>query len=435
MLIALFSVTTTTAVAETTTQATTTATSAGTTVPATTVATTTTTTIAVVTTTVGAETTTTAICPLQDLMGSDDSPASLIPTSRVQTYAPPASVVLTPYGGRAEPWVVTVPTDDSAAKPSITFDLRDFASEPKVTSVSLNPDSNVQTVTVIVTDSTGKQTTFENLPVTPEGQVVFSAPIVLDASTVEVQLIEPVDESQPSSVSPNVQGCFGAVAVTTVITPTETTTTGQTQPSTTTTVSTVSPTGAVVATTTPSTTTTLSPTTPAIGTTTVTTAVVTTTATPTTSTTVICPLSDKMPEQAPELGNTQFTVLTGDGTPSDVQPGRDGWQPTVGSQSPVLQIDLSTGAPTTPLVQSVTVTDTVAKKVIIEAFRGLEPVFEQTVELPESGTVTVYANPDNKLPSEVTLLRITLVEPKSPDATTYDTTVAIVGCFEPAVGK
>lgn len=294
----------------------------------------------------------------------------------------------------------------------------------------------MKTITVIVTSDDGTTTTLRDLKVTPEGHV--DLPTAVPAISITIVLEEPSDATNPQySVSPSAQGCFRA-ETTTIVTPT-TTTAGTTTPSTTT-VSTVSTTGTVVTTTTPTVTTTLSTTaTPAIGTTQVTTAVVTTTTTAIGTTTVVCPLTGQMPKQAPDYRDEQFTPVVGGGTPTEVQPGVVGWTPKYAPEEyPVLKIDLAPfkDTPSPPLLQSVTVTDLVATTVTVtvEDKTG-KVVFEITVTFPKDGVVTVYFRPEDKLPIVAYVVVIALGEPKNPTDDTYDTTITLVGCLEPLVGK
>ena len=438
---------TTTAATSTPSAGTTASTSAPpTTTTAATAAATTTTTLATVTTSATtAGTTTTVLCPLQDLMGKDGS-EPLIPLEQVSVKKDDSAVEYQKYGGDSSPWVVDAPIEgDNAKKPAITFDLTGAAgdeSEPQVTSVSMNPGSNVDIVSVTFISKEGETTTFPGLQVTREGKVLFSAPFVLPATEVIIVLEKAVDASIGKyTVSPNVQGCFRA-ETTTIVTPT-TTTAGTTTPSTTT-VSTVSTTGTVITTTTPTVTTTLSTTTPPpiVGTTQVTTAVVTTTTTATGTTTVVCPLTGEMPKQTPDFTDEQFTPVTGGGSPREDQPGVVRWTPTYEepAKNPVLQINLvPVGTTSTPLLQSVTVTEVLATTVTINVYltedTTAEPVFTITVTIPDIGSITVYVRPEDNLPIEASVVEIVLGAPKNPDDTTYDTTVTLVGCFEPLAGK
>lgn len=371
-------------------------------------------------------------------MGKDASGQPLIRPEQVSVKKDDSSDEIQEYGVNTRPWIVTVPTDENAESPSITYDLRPdgIDSAPQVTSVSLNPDSNVQRVTLIGKSDEGKTTTIPDLEVTPAGQIASFAP--LQASILTIVFTQPSDASiKQYSVSPNVQGCFRA-ETTTIVTPT-TTTAGTTTPSTTT-VSTVSTTGTVVTTTTPTVTTTLSTTAPpTVGTTQVTTAVVTTTTTATGTTTVVCPLTGEMPKQAPDYRDEQFTPVVGGGTPTEVRPGVVGWTPKYAPEAPpVLEIDLAPikDTPSSPLLQSVTVTDLVATTVTVTAKDQTgKVVFEITVNFPTSGVVTVYLRPDDKLPIVAYVVVIELGEPKNPTDTTYDTTITLVGCFEPLAGK
>jgi len=98
------------------------------------------------------------------------------------------------------------------------------------------------------------------------------------------------------------------------------------------------------------------------------------------------------------------------------------------------------GGTSTPLIQYVTVTDTVATTVTIIVFitkdTTAKPVFSITVVIPSSGTIIIYFRPDDKLPIEASVVQIQLGEPKNPEEdTTYDTTVGLVGCFEPLAGR
>jgi len=148
-----------------------------------------------------------------------------------------------------------------------------------------------------------------------------------------------------------------------------------------------------------------------------------------------------MPKQAPEFSDKQLTAVTGEGTPTEAQPGVVTWTPIYKQEEyPVLEIDLvPAGATSTPLIQSVTVTDTVATTVTITVFITKDttstPVYSITVVIPESRTITIYFSPDDKLPIEAAVVQVTLGAPKNPDVTNYDTTVGLVGCFEPLAGK
>jgi hypothetical protein len=150
-----------------------------------------------------------------------------------------------------------------------------------------------------------------------------------------------------------------------------------------------------------------------------------------------------MPKQTPEFRDEQFTAVTGEGAPTQVQPGVVRWTPTYTPEtetSPVLKVDFVVpGTTSTPLLQSVTVSDIVATTVTITVFvktgTTSTPVYSVTLPIPESGTVTVYFSPDDKLPVEASFVEIALGEPKKPDDTTYDTTITFVGCFEPLAGK
>jgi hypothetical protein len=99
----------------------------------------------------------------------------------------------------------------------------------------------------------------------------------------------------------------------------------------------------------------------------------------------------------------------------------------------VLQINLVPfGATSTPLLQSVTVTEIRATTVTINVYLTVTLVYSITVTIPDdSGTVTVYVSPESKLPIEASIVEIVLGEPKDPYETMYDTTVTLVGCFEP----
>lgn len=369
-------------------------------------------------------------------MGKDGS-EPLIPLNQVIVTKDISSAEYQEYDGTDKPWIVGVPVGENAEKPTMLFDFTSLAGEsaPQVTLVYLNADSNVLVVTVTIGDKK-----YDRLPVSPAGQITFPTSFVLEADKVQIELDEPVDASLGKYVvSPNVQGCFRA-ETTTIVTPT-TTTAGTTTPSTTT-VSTVSTTGTVVTTTTPTVTTTLSASTPpSVGTTRVTTAVVTTTTTATETTTVVCPLTGEMPKQTPDLSDKQFTAVTGEGTPTEVRPGVVGWTPTVAKETPpVLQVNLEpSGTTSTPLLQYVTVSDTVATTVTVNVYSTKDttvpPVFSITVTIPESGTITVFVSPDDKLPIKTSVVEFVLGAPKNPDDTTYDTTITLVGCFEPLAGK
>jgi hypothetical protein len=148
-----------------------------------------------------------------------------------------------------------------------------------------------------------------------------------------------------------------------------------------------------------------------------------------------------MPKQAPDFRDEQFTAVTGEGTPTEVAPGVVGWTPTNEPDTyPVLIIDVApSGTKSTPLLQYVTVSDKTATTVTITVFltkdTTVAPVYSITLLIPDSGTITVYFRPEDKLPIEASIVRIELGPSKIPDAKTYDTTVALVGCFEPLAGK
>lgn len=405
-----------------------------------TTATTTTTTTAIVTTTVSSEgTTTTAICTLQDLM---QNPTAL-PLSSVVPNAG-SSEVLRPYEGKDSTWVVRPSVDESDEKPSFLVTIDPATTDSaQVTSVELGKDSNVQSVDVTMTTTDGNEETLEDLPVTPSGQV-FLPKVYEDVETIKVTPLKPVDETiDEYRLSPSVQGCFRAPE-TTIVTTTPTTTGVTTTPSTTT-VTTVSTTGTVATTESmPSTTTALTtaPATTTVEGRTTTTAIVTTTTTPigttTVTTTTLCPLTKEMPSQPPQLSDNQFTVEKGDGSPSDAQPGRTGWQPsTSGDENPVMRITFpKTTTGNEPYIQSVTVREPVARYIIVRIYYIVLTTPKYTVrqEVPESGVVTVTPNPEGK-PEPLSELTIELGEPKNPADEKYDTTVELLGCFEPAIGE
>ena len=385
-------------------------------------------------------TTTTVLCPIQDLMDKDGS-KPFIPVDKVSVTKDDSSVEFQRYDGETTPWIVSLPDDDSKQKPTMTIDLIGAGGQPapEVTSVALSPDSNAQVVTVTITSTANEVTTYPRLQVNREGQILFSAPFVIRAILVIIVLEEPVDASMGVyTVSPNVQGCFRA-EMTTIVTPT-TIAAGTTTPSTTT-VSSLSTTGTVVTTTTPTVTTTLSATAPPTdGSTHVTTAVVTTTITATGTTTVVCPLTGEMPKQTPDFNDEQLNPVAGEGTPTQDSPGVVRWRPIYAPETypnPVLQINLVPfGATSTPLLQSVTVTEIRATTVTINVYLTVTLVYSITVTIPDdSGTVTVYVSPESKLPIEASIVEIVLGEPKDPYETMYDTTVTLVGCFEPLAGK
>jgi hypothetical protein len=336
-----------------------------------------------------------------------------------------------------QPWTVSSkPGDDLKegdvpTNPSVTLTLQSPA--PQVTGVSVGDDSQVETVNVIFTQSTGGKKTLKDAPVDSEGQVIFPEGVksVDDVSSVRIELTKSTDTADAYSVSPSVQGCLKA-ATTTIVAPTQTTT-GLPVPSTTT-VTTVSTTGIAVTETVPTTTTTLSTTagtTSEVGTTT-TVAIVTTTTTPTGTTTVICPLTNEMPSQPTELNDVQYSSPTGN--PSDALPGREGWQPPVpakGEPNPQLTIDM--GPKTAQLVR-VDVTDRTLKIVIVIAYLKDVVVVKVTVQMPPSGSKSVPLSDDGQ-PVEVDQLVIELQEPKDADTPNYALTASPVGCFEPVLGE
>jgi hypothetical protein len=148
-----------------------------------------------------------------------------------------------------------------------------------------------------------------------------------------------------------------------------------------------------------------------------------------------------MPKQTPDLNDKQFTAVTGEGTPTEVEPGVVGWTPTYAPErNPKLEIDLvPVGTTSAPLLQSVTVSDPVATTVTVQVYPTKDttgtPTFSITVEIPVIGSITIYFSPQDKQPIDASVLVIVLGEPKNPDLTTYDTTVALVGCFEPLAGE
>ena len=382
-----------------------------------------TTTTAIVTTTVIAEgTTTTKICEMEDLMGDD----SMIPLRSVQTLLG-SSEEYQPYDEVSRTWKLSVPHGDE--KPSMVFK---FLRPSQVGGIRMNPDSGVKTVDVYTTDDKGETTPFENALVTSDGRVALPSQISVIESVTEMKVVfvEPADEK--TSVyrpSVNALGCYKE-ATTTIVAP-STTTIGEAMPSTTTTIT------SEAAETVPTTTTTLSTTPGAteVGTTT-TVAVVTTTTTPTGSTIVVCPLSDKMPSQAPEFGDNQFTVLSGGGNPSDVQPGRTGWKPAVppkGSQPPEMRIIVPPTTNNRPsLIASVTIEDdSLSRVTVVFIFKGVT-VYTITEILPPSGSVTVGPK---GLPVEVDEITVRLDTPTNQDVKYYDTKATLTGCFEPAAGE
>jgi hypothetical protein len=148
-----------------------------------------------------------------------------------------------------------------------------------------------------------------------------------------------------------------------------------------------------------------------------------------------------MPKQTPDLRDEQLTAVTGEGAPTQDQPGVVRWTPTYTPETyPVLKVDFVVpGTTSTPLLQSVTVSDMFATTVTITVFvktgTTSTPVYSVTLTITESGTVTAYFSPNDKLPIEASYVEIALGEPKKPDDTTYDTTITFVGCFEPLAGK
>jgi hypothetical protein len=372
-------------------------------------------------------------------MGKDGS-KPLIPLEQVKTSTDSSSVEDQPYDGSK--WIVSPPANTNGQNPTIVYDLSGASgdSAPQVTGISLGRDSNVKRATAIFTTPEGETEALDDLEVSPSGDIVLpdkSTPI--SAKKVTIVLLQPANASiDRYNVSPNIQGCFRA-ETTTIVTPT-TTTAGTTTPSTTT-VSTVSTTGTVVTTTTPTVTTTLSSTAaPSAGTTQVTTAVVTTTTTATGTTTVVCPLTNEMPKQAPDFSDKQLTPLTGGGSPTDDGSGDISWTPTYAPEKyPVLRIDLvPTGATSPPFLQSVTVSDKYATTVTVRVYStdntDGKPIYEITVEIVQTGTTTVYTSPD-KQPVVASVVVIELGVPKNPEDPTYDTTVALVGCFQPLAGN
>jgi hypothetical protein len=149
-----------------------------------------------------------------------------------------------------------------------------------------------------------------------------------------------------------------------------------------------------------------------------------------------------MPKQAPDFSDEQFTAVTGEGTPTETKPGVITWNPIyVLNKKPVLRFYLTTIRSTrTAFLQFVTVTLTRAKTITVTVYTTRDttgtPVYSKTVPTADSGTTTVYTSPeDSPLPIEASVVDVTLGEPKKPEETTYDTTVELVGCFEPLVGK
>src|SRR6218665_110903 len=390
---------------------------------------TTTTTLATVTTSAtSAGTTTTVLCPLQYAMGTDGT-EPLLPLDKVSATKDDSSVEIQKYAGLYSPWIVSLPTAEGAdVPPRMTFDLSESSpdSAPQVTSVSLTPDSNVNSVTVIFTSKEGETTTFSDLPVSQDGQIAFPDTFApTPASQVTIVFLEPADSSIGQySVSPDIQGCFRA-ETTTIITPT-TTSAGSTTPSTTT----VSTTGTVVTTTTPTVTAT-----PSVGST----VVLTTVTTPIGSTAFVCPLSDQMPLQSPEFSNSVLTVIKGDASPYEAEPGRIAWKPSVTSESPVMQIDLLSATGKLTLLQSVMVTDSIAQFITVVIFDTKDtsalPIFSKTVPLPDTGSASIFLRPADGMPVASALVELILGQPKDELASNYDTPVNLVGCFERATGE
>lgn len=324
-------------------------------------------------------------------MGNEVSPA-LIPLSGVEPRLG-SSEEYQPYGGESWPWVVSKPNDER--KPSFVFKMDPTKSVAQITSIRLGKDSNVKYVTVIITYKRGDTTPIYNVGVTPDGLVAFSEPVVFeDVKEVEIVFEEPNDDSGVYQVSPNVQGCFGDAKSTVATTPLSTTT--------------------------------------SVGTTT-SQAIVTTTTTPQGTVTTFCPLTSEMPAQAPQYGDNQFTVIRGDGVPSDVQPNKDGWKPSVTEERPVMRIELPpTKTGDEPRIQSITIVDylPITVTIIIYSRDQPDPVYNEKVDMPDSGSVTVYPSPRGEsVPASS--ITVELGEPKYPDVPNYDTKITLVGCFEP----
>lgn len=149
-----------------------------------------------------------------------------------------------------------------------------------------------------------------------------------------------------------------------------------------------------------------------------------------------------MPKQTPDFDDKQFTAVTGEGTPTEAEPGVVIWKPTYEpGANPVLEINLvNTGATLTPLLQYITALVTAAKDITIRVFRTedttVTPVYSITRTIPDDGTpMIIYFSPADEMPIEASIVQIELGEPKNPDETTYDTAIALYGCFEAHAGN
>lgn len=345
-----------------------------------------------------------------------------------------------------QPWVVETTSSDDAATPKEAkvppeFALK-FAKPVSVTSVETGKESGLSKVDLVAKNAEGETTIVQDVPVTPSGRVLIPASIIASTTThlrVILKSLRTDSSIEIFRVNPSAQGCLREE---TTVAPT-TTSVGQTVPSTTTTVTTSPTTGAVTTQTVPSTTTTLSsPTaaatttsgTPTFGSTTAVT-VVTTTTTPTVTTTVYCPLSDRMPSQAPTFGEDDIEVVNANenSKPPESQPGAIDWQPAVPSKnepSPQLLVGLQPGS----LIQSVSVDEANAETIVFVIFypSGKSDTIEKVV--PEDGSVTFYPSPDGS-PVEAVKFGISPEGTKDPQAETYDLTVKVTGCFEPSLGE
>jgi hypothetical protein len=149
-----------------------------------------------------------------------------------------------------------------------------------------------------------------------------------------------------------------------------------------------------------------------------------------------------MPKQTPDFSDEQLTAITGEGRPSEDRPGVIVWQTKYEPEAPpAMQIDLVPieGTTSKPFIQYVEVTEPSAQDVTVTVYStkdtSISPVYSKKESIPDSGTSRIYLSPEDNKPIEGSVVRIVFGEPKNPEDTTYDTTIVLVGCFEPLAGK